>query len=152
MEVLQGGGSGPTTGSYTFIGAERTIRVNPSNNTFTPVVNVTAMSVTYGVTFTWTVTAKTWDNDGGPAALTQKVGEVDQICATDHVQDFRTVQNQGPSQILYNYGVVTVGTDDGAIEDEVQIRMDSLNTPAAFAAIAACWARLVAAGAPADGS
>lgn len=151
MEVLQGGGAGPTVGSYQFVGAERTFRVNPSNNTFTPVVNVTAISTTYGVTFTWTVTAATWDNDGGPAAMTQKVGEVDAVCAAVHVQDFRTEQEQGPSQILYNWGVITVGTNDGTITDEVRARMDSINTPATFAAIAACWARLVAAGAPATG-
>lgn len=152
MEVLQGGGDAVGGSEYTLIGSQRTFRVNTSANTFTPIVNITAQSVTYGVQYTWTVLAKTVDSDGLPASAGLMTGWVNQICSTAHVQDFRTEQEQGPSQVLYNYGVITVGTDDQSITDEVRVRMDSLNTPAAFAAIAACWARLVAAGAPADGS
>lgn len=147
MEVLQGGGDAPGGTGYTLVGFQRTFRVNPSANTFTPIVNITAQSDTYGVIYTWTVLASVFDNDGVEAAAVQKTGEVNQICATPHVVDFRTEQEQGPSQVLYNYGVITVGTPDQGITDEVRVRMDSINTPAAFAAISASWARLVAAGA-----
>lgn len=152
MEVLPSEG-GPAAGSaYILVGTQRTFRVNTSNNTFTAIVNVTAMSVAYGVTFTWTVLATTVDNDGLPAVANQQTADVNEICATAHVQDFRSESDQGPSQVLYNYGVITVGTDDQSITDEVRVRMDQLNTPGAFSQIALCWARLVAAGAPADGS
>lgn len=151
MEVLQGGGDTPGGSAYVLIGQARTFRVNTSANTFTPIVNVTAQSVAYGVQFTWTVPASTVDNDGLPSVATQKTGEVNQICATAHVQDLRTEQDQGPSQVLYNFAVITVGTDDQSITDEVRVRMDMINEPAAFQAIADSWARLVAAGAPASG-
>lgn len=151
MNVLQDGGGAPGGSAYTLVGQQRTFRVNTSANTFTPIVNVTVQSVAYGVQYTWTVLAKTVDDDGLPSVAEQKTGEVNQICSTDHVQDFRTEQDQGPSQVLYNYAVITVGTDDGAITDEVRVRMDLINQPSAFAAITACWNRLVAAGAPATG-
>lgn len=151
MQVLQGGGSAPGGAAYVLIGTERTFRVNTAASTFTAVVNLTAQSVAYGVQYTWTVLAKTVDSDGAPASADLTTGWVDQICAAAHVQDFRSEQAQGPSQVLYNYGVITVGTDDESITDEVRVRMDQLNTPGAFKAIADCWSRLVAAGAPADG-
>lgn len=151
MQVLQGNGGAPGGSEYILVGTQRTFRVNTSANTFTAIVNITCQSVAYGVQYTWTVLAKTVDSDGLPAAAVQKTGEINQICATEHVQDLRSESDQGPSQVLYNFAVITVGTDDGSVSDEVRVRMDNINTPAAFAAIAACWERLVAAGAPASG-
>ena len=49
--------------------------------------------------------------------------------------------------MLYNYGVITVGNDDGTITDTVRARMDQLNAPATFGAINAAVKRLNAAGA-----
>lgn len=151
MEKQDPGGGGPSSSAYVLQGVERTFRVNTSANTFTAIANLTAMSVAYGVVFTWTILAKTLDTDGAAAAATQQTGWVDEVCGTDHVQDFRSERDQGPSQVLYNYGVITVGTADQSITDEVRVRMDQLNEPGTFTAITACWNRLVAAGAPADG-
>jgi hypothetical protein len=131
---------------YTLIGTVRTFRVN-SDGTFTPVVNITAVSRTYGVQFTFTIRASTFDADGAPPLTALRTTWVDTICAHDHVQGFHTEQDQGPDQILYNYAMIEVGTDDGSITDEVRVRMDQLNTPAAFGAIDAAWRRLVALGA-----
>lgn len=149
MPTDTGGGAGST--DYNLIGVERTFRVNPSNNTSTAVVNVTAQSVVYGVQYTWTILASTWDAAGSDAVLSQKAAEVDAIMEEGHVIDFRTETQQGPSQVLYNYGVITVGTADGSISDEVTARMDQLTDPSVQTNILATWARLVAAGAPADG-
>jgi hypothetical protein len=131
---------------FELIGTVRTFRVN-SDGTFTPVVNITARSRTYGVQFTFTIRASTFDADGAPALTALRTEWVDTVCAHDHVQGFHTEQDQGPDQILYNYAVIEVGTDDESITDEVRVRMDSLNTPATFAAIDASWRRLVALGA-----
>lgn len=140
-----GGGTG-TTQNYTLIANQRTFRVN-NDGTFTPVVNTTALSNQYGVQFTFTMLASTFDLDGGPPLTTLRTEWVDAVCAYDHVQGFRSEVDQGPDQILYNYGVITVGTDDGAITDEVRVRMDHLNDVATFAAIDASWNRLKAMGA-----
>jgi hypothetical protein len=141
-----GGGGSPTGANYRLISTQRTFRVNADQST-TPVINVTAQSLAYGVQFTWTMLAQTWDVSGGPPAVSLKTSEVDQICGHDHVQDFRSEQDQGPSQQLYNYAVITVGTDDQAITDEARIRMDSIGSPGAFAAIDKVWGLLTAAGA-----
>lgn len=139
-------GEGGTLAAYTFAGSARTFRVNADQST-TPVVNVTAISNLYGVQFTWTVTAATWDASGPAGVIPLKTEEVNAVCGHEHVQDFRTETDQGPSQVLYNYAVITVGTDDQAITDEVRVRMDHLNDPTTFAAIDHTWSQLAAAGA-----
>lgn len=131
--------------AYTLIGSARTFRVNPDQTT-TPVVNVTAQSTVFGVQFTWTVLASVWDASGPAGVVPIKTGEVNLICGKPHVQDFRTEQDQGPSQVLYNYAVITVGTEDQAITDEVRVRMDKISPPP-NAAIDATWKRLQDAGA-----
>jgi hypothetical protein len=132
--------------AYRLVGTNRTFRVNP-DNTFTPVIFVTASSRLYGVSYTWTLLASTWDEDGGPPLIALKTSQVNALCGHDHVQDFRTEQDQGPSQELLNFAVITVGTDDGAVTDEARVRMDAIGLPSAFAACDAVWARLVKAGA-----
>jgi hypothetical protein len=141
-----GGGGSAGVGNFRLIATQRTFRVNADQST-TPVINVTAQSLAYGVQFTWTMLAKTWDESGGPPAISLKTSEVDQLCGHEHVQDFRTEQDQGPSQQLYNYAVITVGTEDQAITDDARVRMDSIGLPSAFAAVDAVWNRLVSVGA-----
>jgi hypothetical protein len=147
--MLAQDGSGATGGGgYTLVGTSDGFRPN-SDNTFTAVSNITAQSNTYGVVFTWTILKSVLVADGAPPLAAQKTAEVDQICGHPHVQDFRTEQDQGASQVLYNYAVITVGTDDGAITTEVRVRMDQINTPGAFGSIDAAWSQLVALGAAA---
>lgn len=133
---------------YKLIGTQRVTRAN-NDGTFTPVVNITCQSVLYGVQFTFTILATTFDTDGGPPIEAERTNWVDEICAHPHVQDFWSEVDQGPSQVLYNYGVITVGTDDGAITNQVRARMDQLNATGTFGAIDAAWQRLVDAGATA---
>ena len=147
MALAPVGGGGESGGElHTLIGTVRTFRVN-NDGTFTPVVNITALSKTYGVQFTFTILATTFDTDGAPAILTERTGQVNQICGHDHVQGFRTETDQGPDQVLYNYAVITVGTDDGSITDEVRARMDTLGDTGVYDAINASWSRLQAIGA-----
>jgi len=140
------GGGGGESDPYTVISIVRTIRPN-NDGTITPVVNATAQSSTYLVTFTFTMLAATWDTDGGPPLIEERTSWVDTVCAHPHVQGFHTEQDTGPDNVLYNYGVILVGTDDLQLTDEARVRMDQLNTPGAFAAIDACWKRLQAVGA-----
>jgi hypothetical protein len=140
------GGGDAADHPYRLIGTQRTQRVN-NDGTLTPIVNITAQSVLYGVQFTFTILASTFDTDGGPPLTAERTNWVDEICGHAHVQGFWSEQDQGPDQILYNYGVITVGTDDGAITDQVRVRMDHLNDSATFGAIDASWKRLQALGA-----
>ena len=140
-------GPGTADTAYSFVASHRTFRVQGSGDLLA-VIDVTATSDLYDATFTFTLKAATWDADGGPPLIEQKTSEVNAVCAHPHVQGFRSEPRQNASKVLYNYAVVTVGTDDGQIEDDVDtFRMDQINTPAMFAAIDACWNRLVAAGA-----
>ena len=140
-----GGDTGEGPASYSIVAVDSTFRVN-GDQTTTPVVNVTAQSTLYGVQFTWTVLRSTWLTDGPAAFVPLKTAEVNTVCGHDHVQDFRTETDLGPSQVLYNYAVITVGTDDQAITDEVRVRMDHIGDPATFAQIDATWKRLTDAG------
>lgn len=142
-EVIEPGGGSTATIDYTLIAAVTVPRVT-GDNTVQDVVAVTVQSDLYGVTYSWFVEPTNWTVDGGPPLMQEKTGQVNAIMAADHVIGFRTVQDQDRSRLLRNYGVVTVGNDDGSIQDEVTIPMDSLGTPAAFGAIASTWAKLVA--------
>lgn len=146
MALQPVGGGDAADHPFRLIGTERTSRVN-NDGTLTPVINVTAASVLYGVQFTFTMLLATWIADGGPPLTAERTNEVDTICAHDHVQGFYSEADTGPDLILYNYGVIVVGTDDGAITDTVRVRMDHLNDSSTFGAIDATWNRLVAMGA-----
>lgn len=146
MALQPVGGGDAADHPYRLIGTNRTSRAN-NDGTYTPVVNITLQSVLYGVQFTFTILASTFDGGGAPPLEAERTAWVDQICGHDHVQGFRSEQDTGPDLILYNFGVITVGTDDGAITDEVRARMDHLNDSSTFAAIEKSWQRLVEAGA-----
>ena len=124
--------------AYNLITAQRTFRVNPDQTT-TPIVNVTAQSQKYGVVYTWTMLAKAWDGDQGTANVMTKTSQVNTVCSQDHVQDFRTEVDQGPSQQLFNYAVITVGTDDGAITNDFRVRMDHIGDSSVLTTIQAVW-------------
>jgi len=143
---LADGGDVTATDAYKLVTSKRSFRPNADGST-TSVVNITARSLQYDVQYTWTILASTWDIDQGHLAIAIKTAEVNKICGYDHVQDFRTEQDQGPSEQLYNYAVITVGTDDGLITDYTTHRMDSIDSASVFTDIDTVWQRLVAAGA-----
>ena len=140
------GGGDAADHPYRMVGGPvRTFRVN-NDGTTTAVVNITAVSVLYGVQFTFTILASTYDADGGPPLTAERTAWVDQVCGHDHVIGFHTEVDQGPDQVLYNYAVITVGPDGQTEGDTVTVRMDHLNDVATFSAINASWARQVALG------
>ena len=146
LAKLEPGDIGTGARIYTPVGGPvRTFRVN-SNGTFTPVVTITATSNQYGVQFTFTMLASTYDTDGGPPETYLRTEWVDEICGHAHVIGFRTEVDQGPDQVLYNYGVITVGPEGDTDGDEVRVRMDQLNNPSTFGLIDASWQRQVALG------
>ena len=140
------GGGDAADHPYIPIGVQRTFRAL-SNGTFQPIVNVTAQSSLYGVQFTFTMKASTWDTNGGPPLTAERTAWVDQVCGHDHVQGFYTDQDSGPDGLMYNFAHIVVGTDDGAITDEAVVRMDQLNQQSTFDKIATVWGRLTALGA-----
>lgn len=150
MLQLPTGDSVGAEGRYNLLGVVNTFRVN-QNNTTTALVELTAFSKVYGVTYTWAVTKATYLADGGDVLASEKTAQVEQICAHEHVQAFRTEKEEDRSSLLYNYAVITVGTDDGAITDTCAVRMDHLGTPGAFVVIDETWAKLVSTGAPSSG-
>jgi len=123
------------------VGTTRTARIN-TDGTFTPVVNITAQSALYGVEFTFTITAEKWDGGLGYPLTAEKASQVDEVCGHAHVQDFYTQTDQGPSQVLYNFAHIVVGTDSGAITDEAVVRMDHLGDQSTYAKIDQVWKRL----------
>jgi len=141
-----GGGGGASAGEYIPISSVRTFRVLGDNST-QPIQAVTVASKLYGVQFSFFIDGRTWDTDGGPPFITDMTAYVNDVCGMDHVIGFRSEQDLGPDQLLYNYAVILVGTVDGLITDEARVRMDQLRTGAEVPAIAAAWARLVAIGA-----
>lgn len=137
-----GDASGEYTGpNYDLIGTTDTDRIEPDGS-FTPIVVITAQSKTYGVTFTFTLLRSTVDTDSAPPFIQQKTSEVDAVCAHAHVQDFYTESDQGPGQRIFNYAVISVGTDDGAITLTTRRRMDQLGDAATFTAIDQTWNRV----------
>lgn len=139
-------GSTAQDDSYDLVSVVDTFRVNP-NNTTTNLVEITARSHLYDVQYTWDILKSTFDGEGAPAAAALKTQQVNQIAGADHVYSVRSEPDQDKSGVLYNYLVVTVGTDDGAITTDVAIRMDAIGQPSAFAAIASAWKKLQALGA-----
>jgi hypothetical protein len=129
--------------TYSMVGGPvRTLRVN-NDGTFTPVVNITALSNKYGVQFTFTILASTYDADGGPPETELRTEWVDAVCGHPHVVSFYTQQDQGPDQVLYNYAQIGVGPEGATEGDVVSVRMDHLNDPSTFGAIDASWNRQV---------
>ncbi len=149
MIIDPGGGGAPADG-YDLIGTVGTFRVN-QNNTTTPIVQITARSQQYGVQFTWDVLTSTFQADGAQTLAGLKTSQVNVICGHPQVQAFRTEADQDRSDLLYNFAIITVGTNDQTITDTVSVRMDQIGDPAAFTAIDAMWAQLVAWGAPPTG-
>lgn len=139
---------GAPTDEYRLVAVEQTFRVN-ADATTSPIVLITAYSVKYAVTFSWFITLATFQTFGAATAAAVKTSEVNEVCGHPNVQAFRTEQDQDRSSLLYNYAVVTVGTDDQRITTTVTRRMDQINTPAMFAAIDQAWQQLVALGAEA---
>ena len=144
-------GTSPDAAAYRLISAGRTTRVL-ADNTLQDIVVVSAQSIGYLVTFTWFVEPINWNASGAPGIVGAKTAVVNQICGHDHVIGFRSMQDTDASRLLVNYAVITVGTDDGRIQDETlppeyKIRMDQLDTPAPYAAIEKLWKTLQSVGA-----
>lgn len=143
MRTADGGTVDTSDSAYRSPSTSRTFRVNPDDST-TPIVIVSATSVKYGVRFTWTMLAATVDADGAPPLIALKTEQVNQICGHDHVQDFRTESDQGPSNQLYHFAVITVGDDAQELTNEVRQRMDQLGDPSVFGKIDTAWRQLQA--------
>lgn len=146
MEVADGGG-GVTPSHFTLVGVVPTFRVN-QNNTTTAIVEITAYSVLYGVQFTWDVLQTTFTATGAKNLAAQKTSEVNAVAEIPHVQALRSEKEQDRSGLLYNYLVITVGTPDLAITQDVTSRMDQIDSEATAAKIDTAWKQLVALGAP----
>lgn len=140
------GGDVYNADDYQLVGSQATFRVN-NNNTTTAIVQITARSKKYDVVFTWNVLKDKFDKDLAAPLVALKTNEVNQIAGHDHVYTVRGEEDVAPDGGLYNYLVVTVGTDDGEITTDVRLRMDSIGTPGAFAAIDKAWDNLVKLGA-----
>lgn len=148
MRTVDGGDpGGGDDASFTPIATVHTDRIN-NDGTMTPIVNITAMSDKYGVQFTFTILEATWKSNGGPSETGLRTTWVNQICGHDNVLGFYTESDTGPSQVLYNFAVVTVGAEGSEVRGVVRIRMDQLNTPGAFAAIDREYALVTAMGTP----
>jgi hypothetical protein len=144
MEPSPNGGGGGV--AFHLIATEQTFRVNADATTL-PIVLITAASVLYGVTFSWFVKESVFKANGAPALAEEKTALVNAVCAHAHVEAFRSEQEQDRSGLLFNSAVITVGTEDLRITDEVRVPMSSIGYASTFAMIDAAWALLVNLGA-----
>src|SRR5690242_538856 len=94
-----GGGDVGAPGRYNLLGVVNTFRVN-QNNTTTPLIELSAYSTLYGVTYTWAVTKATYVADGGDVLASEKTAQVEAICADAYVQGFRTEKEEDASGLL----------------------------------------------------
>ena len=140
------GGGDAADHPFRFVAAQEGFRRN-NDGTFLPIVNLTIASTLYDVQFTFTIKKDTYVKGGAPPLEAERTAWVDQICGHAHVQGFYSEQDAGPDGIQYNYGVITVGTDDGAAETFVRQRMDHLNDQKTFQMIDEAWQLLYDAGA-----
>lgn len=138
--MLQAVGSdGVSASAFEIVSQLSTEQIN-TNNTTTPIEQITFYSPLYDVQATFNVLQTTYQADGAKALVAEKVAQVNALCAEDHVVAARGAPDQDPkSGQLYNYLVLTVGTDDYARTSEVWVRMDHLGTVDAFKAIADAW-------------
>lgn len=138
--MLQAVGSdGVAAGDFSIVAQLSTEQINP-NNTTTAIEQITFYSPLYDVQATFNVLASTYQADGAKALVAEKVAQLNALCAEPNVVAARGAQDQDPkSGQLYNYLVLTVGTDDYARTSEVWVRMDHLGEVAAFQAIAQAW-------------
>lgn len=146
MEVLPGGGGGGGGTDIQVISSSDAFRVN-NDLTETLLTLITAYSKTYGVTFSFFVLRSEFEATGAENWAGIFGTAVDAVCGYQHVQAFRTEQDQDRSRLLYNFAVITVGTDDLAFTTDVSRRMDLLDTPETFGEIDKAWALLVKSGA-----
>lgn len=146
MNVVSGEAGGVADDAYALVGVQQTFRVQADGTTL-PIVLITAYALLYGVTFFWFIEEATYASGNAGAAIGQKTRDVNGVCGAPHVQGFRSEQDQDPSGLLYNYGVITVGTDDLSITGTVRQRMDRLAQQATFQLIADEWSLLQSIGA-----
>lgn len=144
MKVLDTGAS-VGTNAYSIVAQHSTFYVN-ADNTTTPIEQITARSLTYGVEFTFNVTKATYDSNGGPVLASERTAQVDELLAHPHVQGAYPEQDQDNSGRLVNFLVFIVGTDDQVRTVTTRVAMDHLGTPGAFAALDAAWKQIVALG------
>lgn len=138
-----GGGDagGGAVGGFTRVSSFATFRVRPDNTT-EPIHSITAQSNLYGVTFTFFLKESTFQQDGGDAFTGFMTGVVNDVCGLDHVVGFRSEQDLGADQMLYNFAVITVGDADASNTTEARVRMDQLEQGAAVPAIDKAWGLL----------
>ena len=138
--MLEPAGAGGGQGlEYNLVGNPvRTFRVN-NDGTTTAVVNITAQSILYGVQFTFTILASTYDQGNGPTETAKRTEWVNAVCAYPHVIGFHTETDQGPDQVLYNYAVISVGEEGTISGNEVRQRMDHLGDASTFTMIDNAW-------------
>lgn len=141
LAPVDSGAGGTSTDPYRLEASRSDYEVK-GNNLLVPIEEITATSTTYGVTFTFNVTAATFNADGARNLAQEKVAQIDEIAQHAHVIAMRSEQDQGNDGNLYNYLVITVGTDDGLITTDVRQRMDLIGEPSTFSMIDHAWTLL----------
>ena len=142
LPVLEGGPEG-TTGAYRVLGQEPTILVRGANQVV-DAVTVTAQDATYGVVFQFTKSKAEWEGQIVTVAAADRASWIQVMAQHEHVIGMAYVQNVTGAGLLQDAMEITVGTDDGAQAVTLTWPLDSLNTPAAFAAVDTAWSRLMA--------
>jgi len=144
LEPVGGGEVG--TSDYQLVGAISTYRNGP-NQTLVPIEEITARSTLYDVEFSFNVTMQTFTSEPTNVLASEMTAYVNEVGAHAHVVGLRGEQDTANDGNVYNYLVITVGTDDGLITTDVRVRMDHLSSGSWAPLVDAAWQNLVTLGA-----
>lgn len=137
------GGEPGTTGKYRILGQEPTILVRAANNVV-DAVTVTAVDGVFGVVFQFTKSRKDWEGQIVTVAAADRASWIQVMAQHEHVTAMAYQQGITAASLLRDEMVMTVSTPNGENAIDVAWPLDTLNTPAAFAAVDRAYDRLVA--------
>lgn len=128
----QGSGGVADAGTWQKVGAVSTLKIVSGTQTVNA-VRMTVQELTYGVVFSFTVPRTVYDELGWQALAGEYAAKVQAVGSFVGTQGIVYVPDVNGSQALIDTLIVTVGTDDGLVSVDVQIPLETADSPAASA-------------------
>lgn len=127
-----GAGAVADSGTWEKIGAVSTLKIVSGTQTI-DAVRMTVRELTYGVTFSFTVARKVYDELGWQALAGEYAAKVEAVGSFAGTQGITYIQDVNGSQELVDELIVTVGTDDGLVSVDVEIPLATADSAASAA-------------------
>lgn len=143
LEPVGGGGSEGAPGTFEVLGQRPDVLVRSATDVV-DAETITVQDNVYGVVFSFTITKQEWQGEGTQIAASQYASWVQAMGSRSEVVGMTYSQDVTASGLLRDVLVITVGTPDGNHEADVTWPLRTLNTVAAFQAVADTYANLTA--------